>query len=51
MGWYKQNLVQNRAQEKGAVTQQETDPDLPLGIQESLVEASVGSGLLQSWGH
>ena len=28
-----------RTQEKGAVTPQETDPDLPVGIQESPVEA------------
>ena len=35
----------------GAVTPQETDPDLPVGVQESLVEAWVGGGLLQCWGH
>ena len=29
----------------------ETDPDLPVNVQESLVEAWVGSGLLQGWGH
>ena len=33
------------------VTPQETDPDLPVSIQESLVEAWVGSGLLQGRGH
>ena len=27
----KQNLVHTRTQEKGAVTPQETDPDLPVG--------------------
>ena len=37
--------------EKGAVTQQETDPDLPVSIQESPLEMWVGSGLLQGWGH
>ena len=37
-------------QEKGAVTPQETDPDLPLSVQESPAEAWVGSGLLQGWG-
>ena len=29
---------------------QETDPDLPMSIQESLVEVWVSGGLLQSWG-
>ena len=29
----------------------ETDPDLPVNIQESLAEAWVGCGLLQGWGH
>ena len=36
--------------EEGAVTPKETEPDLPVGIQESLAEAWVGSGLLQGWG-
>ena len=40
-----------RTQEKGAVTQQETDPDLPGCVQESPVEAWVTGGLLQGWGH
>ena len=39
-----------RTREKGAVTPQETVPDLPVGVQESPVEARVGSGLLQGWG-
>ena len=43
-------LVCTKTQEKGAVTPQDTDPDLPMGVQESLVEAWVGSGLLQGWG-
>ena len=34
-------------QEKGAVTPQETDPDLPMSVQESPAVAYVGSGLLQ----
>ena len=38
-------------QEKGAVTPQETDPDLPARVQESPAEAWVSSGLLQDWGH
>ena len=45
------NLVYTRTQEKGAVTSQETDPDLPVSGQESLVEAWVGGGLLQGWEH
>ena len=32
------------------MTPQETDPDLPVSVQESLVEVWVGSGLLQGWG-
>ena len=35
---HKQNLVHTRTQEKGAVTPQETDLDLPVSVQESLVE-------------
>ena len=30
---------------------QETDPDLPVSVQEFLVEAWVGGGLLQGQGH
>ena len=45
------NLVRTRAQEKGEVTPQETDPDLPGSVQESPAEAWVGGGLLQGWGH
>ena len=36
---------------KGAVTQHETDPDLPMSVQESPAELWVGGGLLQCWGH
>ena len=39
LGEHKQNLVHNRTQEKGAVTSQETEPDMPVGVQESLAEA------------
>ena len=39
---HKQNLVCTMTQEKGAVTPQETDPDLPVSVQESLAEAWVG---------
>ena len=48
---HEQNPVCTRTQEKGAVTPQETDPDLPVSVQESPVEAWVNSGLLQGWGH
>ena len=34
-----------RTQEKGAVDPQETNPDLPMSVQESLVEVWVGGGL------
>ena len=43
-------LVCTRTQEKGAVTPQETQPDLPMGVQGSAAEAWVGGGLLQGWG-
>ena len=48
---HKQNLVCTRIQEKGAVTPQETEPDLPVRVQESLAEAWSDSGLLQGQGH
>ena len=37
LGGHKQNLVSTRTQEKGAVTPQETDPGLPVSVQESPV--------------
>ena len=39
-----------RTQKKGAVTPQETDPDLSVSVHESPVEAWVSGGLLQDWG-
>ena len=45
------NLVGTRTQEKGAVTLQETDPDLLVSIQVSLAEAWISSGLVQYWGY
>ena len=36
---------------KAAVTPQETGPDLSGSVQESPVEAWVGSGLRQDWRH
>ena len=32
------------------MTPQETDPDLPVGVQESPAELWVSGGLLQGWG-
>ena len=46
----KQNLVCTRTQEKRAVTPQETEQDLPVGVQESPPEAWVDSGLPQGQG-
>ena len=46
LGGHKQNLV-HEDPGKGAVTLRETDPDLPMGVQKSPVEAWVGGGLLQ----
>ena len=43
-----QNLVHARTQEKGAMAPQETEPDLPVSVWESLVEAWINSGV--SWG-
>ena len=51
LGGHKQNLMHTSTQEKGAVTPQETDPDMPVSVQESLAEAWVGGGLLQGRGH
>ena len=48
---HKQNSVRIRTQEKGAVTPQETDPDMHVSVQKSLAEAWVRSGLLQGQGH
>ena len=50
LGAHKQNHVHTRTQEKGAVTPQETDPDLLMSVQDSPVKAWVGGGLLQRWG-
>ena len=50
LGEHKQNLACTRSQEKGAVSPQNTEPDLPVSVQESLVEAWVDSGLPQRQG-
>ena len=39
--------MHTRTQEKGAVTPQETDPDLPVSVQESLAEVWVSSDLFR----
>ena len=52
LGGHKQNLLCTRTQEKEGLTPQETDPDLPMSVQESPVEAWVsGGGLPQGLGH
>ena len=43
----KQYLVCTRTQEKGVMTPQETDPDMPVSVQVSPAESWVGGGLLQ----
>ena len=51
LGGHKQNLVCTRTLEKGAVSPQETEPDLPVSIPEIPVEAWVESGWLWGQGH
>ena len=48
LGGHKQNLVHTRTLEKGAVTSQETDPNLPVSVQESPGETWINSG--RPWG-
>ena len=48
LGEHKPNFVPTRTQGEGAVTPQETEPDLSVSVQESPVEAWACSGL--SWG-
>ena len=50
LGGHRQNLVCTRTQEKGAVTPQETQPDLPVRVWESLAETRVDSGWPQDRG-
>ena len=44
------HFVHFRTQEEGAVTLKETDPALPMNVQESQAEVCIGSGQLQGWG-
>ena len=46
LGGHRENLVCTGSQEKGAVSPEETEPDLPVGVQVSPVEGWVDSGLL-----
>ena len=50
LGGHIQNLVCTRTQEKGAVTPEETDLDLPMSVEESPAGAWVSGGLLQGRG-
>ena len=49
LGGHKQDHVNTRIQEKGAVIPQKTEPDLPMSVHESQAEAWVENGL--RWGH
>ena len=50
LGGHKQNLVHTRSQEKGAVSLQETDPDLPVSVQESPVDRVLSElSTMTSW--
>ena len=51
LGGHKQNLVRTKIQRKGAVTPQETEPKLHASVGGSPVEAWVGRGSPQAWGH
>ena len=51
LGEHKQILVCTGTQEKGAVTPQETEPDLPVSVQESRAEAWVNTDLPWDQGH
>ena len=43
LGGHKQNPVCTRTQDKEAVATQESDPDFPVSVQESLAEVWVDS--------
>ena len=51
LGGHNKNFECTRTQDKGAVTPQEGDSDLPVSVQEPLVEACVSGGLLQDQRH
>ena len=41
LGGHKQNLVRTRSQEKGAVSPQVSEQELPVSVQESPVEGGL----------
>ena len=51
LGGHKQNLVPTRTQEKRTVAPKESEPNLPVTVQESLVEVWVDSVLPRDQGH
>ena len=51
LGGSKQNLVHTRTQEKGAVTPQETESNLPVSVREPPTEAWVDGGLPRGQEH
>ena len=50
VGGHKENLGHTVTQEKGAVTPKETEPKLPVSVQESLAEVWAGGSLLLGQG-
>jgi len=44
LGGHKQKLVHTRIQEKGALTPQETEPDLLMSVQEPVAQVWVKGG-------
>ena len=42
---------QNQDSGERRVTPQETEPDLPVSVQESPAEVCISGSLLQGWGH
>ena len=51
LGRHTKNPVHSRTQGKGAVTPQETEPDILAGVGGSSVEVWVGSDSPWGWGH
>ena len=51
LGRHEQNLAHTKTQRKGAATQHKTEPKLAAGVGGSPVEAWVGRGSPQGWGH
>ena len=51
LGGQKYNFEHTKTQRRGAVTQQETEPKVPINIGGPPVEAWVGRGSPQGWVH